>query len=334
MALPAKIPQASLAASLARRRQILSEATGSARVRGDKKKRLSKSATITSQSLAAMQSRALRAFQRSVARLQALTDDDFEKVASLDLLSDANADADANADKDGSGADARNAALLLTAAATAVPPQGSDQASRSSGIALDDFSNERDAREREDVNPIPSLSASLSPPRRPPLQTFGSQISNGGGDSTGDEKSKSNHRAPEENLGVPSGEENAAAATQQATPATTETIPFVKSQQRQQAERSSSPPISSVSAAVVLRVLRATVLVLGGCGLGALPSDRDLWEAVKPMLEDGSLKHRVRHFDRRVRRTVVLDESPPPFLVPFLRLSLDSFVHDKIFFSV
>ena len=332
MALPAKIPQASLAASLARRRQILSEATGSARVRGDKKKRLSKSATITSQSLAAMQSRALRAFQRSVARLQALTDDDFEKVASLDLLSDANADAEANADKDGSGADARNAALLLTAAATAVPPQGSEQASRSSGIALDDFSNERDAREREDVNPTPSLSASLSPPRRPPLQTFGSQISNGGGDSTGDEKR--NHRAPEENLGVPSGEENAAAATQQATSATTETIPFVKSQQSQQAERSSSPPISSVSAAVVLRVLRATVLVLGGCGLGALPSDRDLWEAVKPMLEDGSLRHRVRHFDRRVRRTVVLDESPPPFLAPLLGLSLDSFVHDKFFFSV
>lgn len=64
-----------------------------------------------------------------------------------------------------------------------------------------------------------------------------------------------------------------------------------------------SPPLSPVAvpaAAAILRMLRATVLVLGGCGLGALPSDKELWEAVKPMLLDGSLKHRVRHFDRRV----------------------------------
>lgn len=54
----------------------------------------------------------------------------------------------------------------------------------------------------------------------------------------------------------------------------------------------------SVVAAQVLRVLRATVVVLGGCALGSLPSDRDLWVAVRPMLLDGSLRHRVRHFDR------------------------------------
>lgn len=51
--------------------------------------------------------------------------------------------------------------------------------------------------------------------------------------------------------------------------------------------------------AAALRVLRATVLVLGGCGLGPLPSDKALWRAVKPMLLDGSLRHRVRYFDRR-----------------------------------
>lgn len=50
--------------------------------------------------------------------------------------------------------------------------------------------------------------------------------------------------------------------------------------------------------AAVLRVLRATVLVLGGCGLEPMPSDKALWRAVKPMLLDGSLRYRVRHFDR------------------------------------
>lgn len=56
---------------------------------------------------------------------------------------------------------------------------------------------------------------------------------------------------------------------------------------------------SSESSAAIFRVLRATVLVLGGCGLGPLPSDKALWRTVKPMLLDGSLPHRVRHFDRR-----------------------------------
>lgn len=53
-------------------------------------------------------------------------------------------------------------------------------------------------------------------------------------------------------------------------------------------------------ASSVLRVLRATIVILGGCGLGALPSDRDLWTAVRAMLLDGSLRHRMRHFDRCV----------------------------------
>lgn len=64
----------------------------------------------------------------------------------------------------------------------------------------------------------------------------------------------------------------------------------------------SLPPtaVDVPGAAAILRILRATVLVLGGCGLGPLPSDKKLWEAVQPMLLDGSLRHRVRHFDRRV----------------------------------
>lgn len=60
------------------------------------------------------------------------------------------------------------------------------------------------------------------------------------------------------------------------------------------------PAVAVPAAASILRMLRATVLVLGGCGLGALPSDKRLWEGVKSMLLDGSLRHRVRHFDRRV----------------------------------
>lgn len=57
---------------------------------------------------------------------------------------------------------------------------------------------------------------------------------------------------------------------------------------------------SSAVSTAVLRVLRATVVILGGCGLGPLPSDKDLWRVVRTMLLDGSLRHRVRHFDRCV----------------------------------
>lgn len=241
-----------------------SEAVQSARVGGNRK-RLSKAAAITSRTLAAMQSRALCAFQRSVARLQALTEDDFEQVAALDLLSDK---------------DATDGKLLLAAAATAAFPSqgGGEQASRSS-MELGGGNKSISSTELEDANgrenPTPSLSAAQ--PR--PLPVRKSDVSNNSSRGRDDEEG-----AKEETSIAPTGEN-----------ASTEAIPLAESLQ---AERS---PSSSIPAAMVLRVLRATVVVLGGCGLGALPSDRELWEAVKPMLVDGSLRHRVRHFDRRVR---------------------------------
>lgn len=65
-------------------------------------------------------------------------------------------------------------------------------------------------------------------------------------------------------------------------------------------ERGAGVPNPSAVSMSVLRVLRAAVVVLGGCGLGPLPSDKDLWRAVRAMLLDGSLRHRMRHFDRCV----------------------------------
>lgn len=167
--------------------------------------------------------------------------------------------------------------------------QGSEQAF-SSIITLDDANEGKD--------PTPSLSASPPAPRLPSGKR-GSDISNGS-----DNNDEEEDGAREKSSIKSRGEENA--ATTEAISVAEEVTPLAKSQQNRQAERASSPPISSVSAAVVLRVLRATVVVLGGCGLGGLPSDRDLWAAVKPMLVDGSLRHRVRHFDRRVRRSLLL----------------------------
>lgn len=250
-----------MAAGLTRRREIQTEAARSARVGGNRKKRSSPNpAAITSQSLAAMQSRALRAFQRSVARLQALTDDDFEKVAALNLVS--------------------GGTLLLTASVTAAVP------SHGSGEETPLSSTIEPGADSEGANPTPSLSAPHS--RLLSLQNGGS----------GDERSASSR-------GNDSNEEEGDQEERSIVPllveentSTGEAVPLAEAPQ---VESKISCSSASFSAGAVLRVLRATVVVLGGCGLGPLPSDKELWEAVKPMLVDGSFRHRVRHFDRRVR---------------------------------
>ena len=251
--------QESLAAGLTRRQEIQSEAARSARVDGNKTKRSSsKPAAITSQSLAAMQSRALCVFQRSVARLQALTDDDFDKVATLNLVS--------------------GSTLLLDASATAAVP------SRGSGKETSPSSTINTGVGSEGANPTPSLSAPRS--RLLCLRSPGSSDDRNA-TSRGNECTEEETDQEERSIVPLLVGENA--STEEAAPLA----------DTPQAENASS--FSSFSAGAVLRVLRATVVVLGGCGLGPLPSDKELWEAVKPMLVDGSFRHRVRHFDRRVR---------------------------------
>lgn len=245
--------QASLAVDLARRRKIRREAARAARAAraagagaGDRNRgnqaasamrpgpRL---AAISSRSFEAMQSRALRLFQRSVSRFQVLTEDDFRRAADLNLLPD-------GADEGAAG-------------------RGGDAGDVGGGDVVEDQEQAR--------NPTPSLSAPSPSPSSGRRPSRGSNKGEAGGSSDG-----VGHRLEEtgEGAGRVGGKTTAS--------------------------RPSSAAAVPAAAAAILRVLRATVLVLGGCGLGALPSDKDLWDAVRPMLSDGSLRHRLRHFDRRV----------------------------------
>lgn len=198
-----------------------------------------------------MQARALRAFQRSTARLQALAEDDFKKVAEENMVPRTNAQSETVDDRP--------------------PAAPSNPAKNSSDGDAGDNGTHEDAEEESD--PTPSLSAV---PR-------GVSVSNGrdkfvkmgqGADSP-EEEGKRRIDSEEEPLGEEEEAGPGAICVRDARSA------------------------STVSAAA-LRVLRATVVVLGGCGLGALPSDVELWRAVRPMLLDGTLRHRVRHFDRQV----------------------------------
>lgn len=234
---------------LARRRKIKREAARAARAaraRGDTNHGNQAAfagrpgptiAAISSRSFEAMQSRALRLFQRSVSRFQVLTDDDFKRVAGLSLLPLKNADEGA--------------------------------VNRGGGVGDvdggDDDENHNGDRQDQARNPTPSLSASSS--LRP---SRGSKKDDTGGNSDG------RGHCPED-TGERGGKDG-----------------------EKETESQPSSAVAVPAAAEILRLLRATVLVLGGCGLGALPSDKDLWDAVRPMLSDGSLRHRLRHFDRRV----------------------------------
>ncbi|CAM9420414.1 unnamed protein product, partial [Ectocarpus fasciculatus] len=254
--------KASLTKDLARRRKIQREAAKSTRA-GSRGRNLENQlvvsttgpsgvAAISSRSFQAMQSRALRLFQRSVSRFQALTEDDFKRVADLNLLPEdvglRKVAVDEAGESENEGGALNKAGSNAKVDGEAVPTvQEGDRGEH------DVTAEENDAGR----NPTPSLSAAA-------FSSSHRQLSLG--------QSHSGEDAEAGEVGVK--EENGA----------------------------SSPPSATVpAAAVVLRVVRATVLVLGGCGLGALPSDKELWEAVKPMLSDGSLRHRVRHFDRRVR---------------------------------
>lgn len=252
---PVKSNQASLAVDLTRRRKIQRDAARAARAAGagsdqhhgnhaaSVRHTGSKPAAISSRSFEAMQSRALRLFQRSVSRFQVLTEDDFKRVAGLNLLPDSAGEgavdrcSDGSDVGDGNGAEDHNGV-------------GQEQAR----------------------NPTPSLSASSSSrpssSSRHPFRGSNKDIASGSSDGVGDR--------PAEMGGAGREEEERKTASQP------------------------SPAVAVSAAAAILRMLRATVLVLGGCGLGALPSDKDLWDAVRPMLSDGSLRHRLRHFDRRV----------------------------------
>ena len=245
--------QASLAVDLSRRRKIQREAARAARAAragGETNRKQAASASrpgakpvaISSRSFQAMQSRALRLFRRSVSRFQALTEDDFTRVADLSLLPE-------SADE-------------------GVEDRGGDVGGSDAG---GDIADHNGVGKEQARNPTPSLSAasstsSASSSRRP---SGGSSKDEAGGSSEGVE-----HR-PEETGegGVQKGE-------------------------KETESRPSSSVAAVPAAAAILRLLRATVLVLGGLGLGALPSDKELWDAVRPMLSDGSLRHRLRHFDR------------------------------------
>lgn len=209
-------------------------------------------AAISSRSFEAMQSRALRLFQRSVSRFQVLTEDDFKRVADLSLVPDK---------KDGSAVN-----------------RGGDAGNAGGGDDVGDHNGDGQEQAR---NPTPSLSASSS--RRP---SCGNNKDDAGGSCDG-----SGHRP--ENSGEEGGRD-----------------------EEKGAESQPSSLVAVPAAAAILRLLRATVLVLGGCGLGVLPSDKDLWDAVRPMLSDGSLRHRLRHFDRRVG----LIPEAPHFEFPVLAL--------------
>lgn len=211
-------------------------------------------AAISSRSFQAMQSRALRLFQRGVSRFQTLTHDDFKRVADLNLLPEdvgvrkVAVDEEAEGENEGEVLDKARSNAKVDGEAVPTVQEGNRE--EHAGIA-----------EEKEANPTPSLSASSS-------SSSHRQLSLGHSHSVQD--------AQVGEVGV--NHENPASSPPSATPP---------------------------AAAAVLRVVRATVLVLGGCGLGALPSDMELWEAVKPMLSDGSLRHRVRHFDRRVRDSLM-----------------------------
>lgn len=288
--------QASLKAYLTQRRKIQREAARSARAGGGARTRAASSrgpgacaAAVSSRSFQAMQSRALRLFQRSVSRFQELTEDDFRRVAGLDLVRPKNAEGDASGREEDHGDDLEGTGKVAgTARGTAAGETDPEkrQGEAASGVGTKDPSGhdgdenkdddssdaaeDQEEEEEEGSNPTPSLSArstSSSSSRRrsrPSVEPRPEEGKEGGG--------QSNDLV---SLSSPS-----------------------------------SHTISDTEAAAVLRVVRATVLVLGGCGLGALPSDRELWEAVRPMLLDGSFKHRLRHFDRRAWAVLHLGKLP------------------------
>lgn len=272
----AVVHQASLQADLEKRRKILEDgaqgatSSSSRTASGGKKRKglnehettLSTVVNVTARSFEAMQAEALQTFQEGAACLQALTDEDFRRVAELEALSGLRADGLAD----------NSATCLQTNAATA-------------SECNQDGSRRWDGEGEAD--PTPSLSVTADRTAEPrqcwneekmeqkDCVGYGGDIDCDGVSGTFDAEAADG-----------SGRRNADKKEEYAGA----TIVME--------EEGTGGNHARVAAASVLRVLRATVLVLGGCGLGSLPSDRHLWRAVREMLLDGSLRHRVRHFDR------------------------------------
>ena len=243
------IEQASLSADIGRRWRLTTDAERrDARARG-----VNLNATVNSRSFEAMQSRALRMFRSSAACLQALTEDDFKRIAGETLRPKK----DRNHDTDVAKSDDHFLAS---------PNPGGGNGNQETFLEIAD--------------PTPSLSVlgAVSPRR-------GEMIRRRESTSTEAQESDPNRQQRE-----PRDQD-----VHPMKPVSEESKSDPKDSEKRKREWSSD------RSAAVSRILRATLLVLGGCGLGALPSDEALWRAVTPMLLDGSLRHRVRHFDRRER---------------------------------
>lgn len=222
-----------------------------------------------------MQTRALSIFHHSVTRLQALSDEDFTNVAR-----------------------AVHTPPYFTDDTTAVDGTTVDSDGETNSNASSSRGTGNKELQKEVADPTPSLAA--PPPRR----RGGSLL---GGGKILDYRGCSPDEAEE------TEEANKSEETKRVSTSTEDKHEKKKEEERHEGEeegegerkeeeegREGSRTLSIVSAKA-LRVLRATVIVLGGCGLGSLPSDKELWRAVRPMLLDGIFRHRIRHFDRRVR---------------------------------
>lgn len=231
-------------------------------------------APITARSFDAMQTRALRIFQQSVEGLQALTDDDFAEIAAMNpFLSSAKPIGVAKIAHTYSGANSEN---------VTPPEKTGDSGIHGQG---DDGEQAKASDEEQERNPTPSLSA-VSRPQRLPLRE-----SRNNSDTVGD-------CIDEYSRHVEDGRDSQKVAQSLPTGGDGDTGDASPTRKLSMSSATPTTATTTITARACLRVLRAVLLVLGGCGLGALPSDKELWRAVRPMLLDGSLRHRIRHFDR------------------------------------
>lgn len=291
--------QESLAEDLARRQKIQEdEGATTAGCDRDGERDISGRAlttvAITCRSFQIMQTRALEMFQHSLASLQALRDGDFQDVAELLVLEG------------------------RTAGPGVVHTEGDEEHTIASKLAIEVRAGEVDDHHDEgEPDPMPSLS------------TFGKRHLTG--DSTSSSSSANNKETgSEETANDRNGEGGGGGDSGQRKYLQKdeggefdEKDPLAHSYGDDKRDTAQDIRMDNgrtcpdgnfshhgieehekgwVTAAAALRVLRATVVVLGGCGLGPLPSDKDLWVAVRPMLLDGSLRHRIRHMDRCVHK--------------------------------
>lgn len=253
--------QASLAADLARSRKIQHEAAQNVRVGGTKSNASSSQIGLDKKaSTAAITSRSFEAMQSRALRIFHRSVARFQNLTEEDF----------------------NEVAKLNLFTSAYETYSDEKETIAS--AKDDGGDEETSE--ENVNPTPSFSVPAS--SIPLRQNRGSLSVGGGVRGNGDEFPKvigaDNHE-----VGEIFQEGSATSAVKPS-----ETKREGSGGQLRDSDEESSAEFTSA----VLRVLRASVLILGGCNLGALPSDKKLWKAVRPMLLDRSLRHRIRHFDR------------------------------------